>query len=107
MLRLTLAAWLACSVIAQHSPRIVNGQTAVEFSLPYQVSLSRRASELYYWDHTCGGSLIQDSDAGDTELPLAAIVGAAAGGAVLLCGVVGLVIFVRSRGGKQAVAPSS
>ena len=48
-----------------------------------------------------------DSDAGDTGLPLAAIAGAAAGGAVLLCGVVGLVIFVRSRGGNKAVAPSS
>ena len=48
-----------------------------------------------------------DSDSGDTGLPLAAVIGAAAGGAVLLCGVVGLVIFVRSRGGKKAVAPSS
>merc|ERR1740130_2452336 len=43
----------------------------------------------------------------EAGLPLAAIIGAAAGGAVLLCGVVGLVIFVRSRGGNKAVAPSS
>ena len=60
-LRLALASWLACSVAAQRSPRIVNGQTAVEFSLPYQVSLNWRDSAEYYFSHTCGGSLIHAS----------------------------------------------
>ena len=60
-LRLAMASWLACSVAAQRSPRIVNGQTAVEFSLPYQVSLNWRDSAEYYFSHTCGGSLIHAS----------------------------------------------
>ena len=54
-----LVSWLACSAAAQHSPRIVNGQTAVEFSLPYQVSLAAQGSSGFY--HTCGGSLIHAS----------------------------------------------
>ena len=54
-----LVSWLACSATAQRSPRIVNGQTAVEFSLPYQVSLAAQGSSGFY--HSCGGSLIHAS----------------------------------------------
>ena len=57
-----LASWLACSAAAQRSPRIVNGVTAVEFSLPYQVSIaaqSRHNPSSFY--HSCGGSLVHAS----------------------------------------------
>ena len=57
-----LVSWLACSAAAQRSPRIVNGVTAVEFSLPYQVSIaaqSRHNPNSFY--HSCGGSLIHAS----------------------------------------------
>ena len=57
-----LVSWLACSAAAQRSPRIVNGVTAVEFSLPYQVSIaaqSRHNPSSFY--HSCGGSLIHAS----------------------------------------------
>ena len=54
-----LIAALACSAASQRSPRIVNGQTATEFSLPYQVSLAAQGSSGFY--HSCGGSLIHAS----------------------------------------------
>lgn len=55
-----LVSWLACSAVAQRSPRIINGATAVEFSLPYQVSLAAQASHGGFY-HSCGGSLIHAS----------------------------------------------
>ena len=57
-----LVSWLACSAAAPRSPRIVNGVTAVEFFLPYQVSIaaqSRHNPNSFY--HSCGGSLVHAS----------------------------------------------